>query len=49
MHYTPIKPAGEAVKRVLLWYDSSDGMFLGLELFNKDSVKILETKKKLTG
>lgn len=38
-----IEPAGRAVKRITLWYDSVDAQLVGIQLFDKDGLKLLET------
>jgi hypothetical protein len=46
MHYTPIQPAEKAVRKIIMWYRNDNGQLLGLELFDRDGLKILETKQK---
>lgn len=44
-----ITPSGTAVKRVVLWYDSADAQLVGIQLFDKEGQKLLETGWKMKG
>jgi hypothetical protein len=38
-----VQPQGIAIKRTVLWYDSVDAQLVGLQFFDKDGHKLLET------
>ena len=37
-----MKPAGRAIKRVVVWYRQEDARLAGLRLFDKDNTMLLE-------
>lgn len=43
LHETRLEPPDRPVKKIVLWYDSLDAQLVGIQLFDKEGLRLLQT------